>query len=108
MKGVAVKKNIFFLPQFLSRLHALKVQPFGSIAGYVKDDCPRLLINRDLVGDWEYYYEECPDKNYRDVAFKGDCDEGCLKLAELIGLKQELLDLVKSDHERLDRLIDKN
>ncbi len=89
----------------LSFLHSIiinsqKVQPFGSIAGYVNDDCPRLLINRELVSDWAYYKEN-PDQNYRDVAFEGDCDEGCLKLAELIGLKDELQELIKNDHERL-------
>ncbi|KAL7980756.1 hypothetical protein Chor_001910, partial [Crotalus horridus] len=33
-----------------------------------------------------------------DVAWLGDCDEGCLALAELLGWKEELEELVKNEH----------
>ncbi|XP_013908841.1 PREDICTED: NAD-dependent protein deacetylase sirtuin-2-like [Thamnophis sirtalis] len=38
------------------------------------------------------------EKAYRDVAWLGDCDEGCLALAELLGWKKELEELVKKEH----------
>jgi NAD-dependent deacetylase sirtuin 2 len=72
---------------------SLKVQPFGSIYNHVPEDCPRLLINREVVGEW-LEYEENPKLNYRDVALLGDCDNICLKLAEKLGFKKELLKMV--------------
>lgn len=78
---------------------SLKVQPFSLLPGFVADDCPRLLINRDLVGDWALYESE-PAKNKRDVAFQGDCDSGCLKLAQLLGFDKELRELVKNEQAK--------
>ena len=65
----------------------LKVFPFPELVDLV--DCPRLLINRDLVGNWANYKDD-PDSNYRDVAYLGDCDDGCTKLAELLGWTEDL------------------
>lgn len=60
----------------------------------VKDDCPRLLINREKVGQKAGIFSllgvtggmdfDGPD-NTRDVAWLGDCDEGCRLLAEKLG-----------------------
>lgn len=57
----------------------------------VEDDCPRLLINREKVGQKSGIFAmlgvsggmdfDSPD-NTRDVAWLGDCDEGCRLLAE--------------------------
>lgn len=74
---------------------SLKVYPFSSLVNFVRPECPRLLINRDLVGDWATYESAEDDQhhhedNYRDVAFLGDCDDGCDRLAELLGMKDEL------------------
>lgn len=74
---------------------SLKVYPFSSLVDYVPVDCPRLLINRDLVGDWAIYDED-PDSNYRDVAIQGNCDDGCQQLAEILGWQDELASLIKS------------
>jgi NAD+-dependent protein deacetylase sirtuin 2 len=79
---------------------SLQVQPFGSLSELVRRDCPRLLINNQLVGDFEFTIR-APD-NYRDVHFKGNCDDGCLRLAELLGWKQELIEMFKKDHERIE------
>jgi NAD-dependent deacetylase sirtuin 2 len=79
---------------------SLKVQPFGSIVNKVKDDCPRLLINNELVGDW-IDYEEDPDSNYRDVVIKGFCDESCMKLAKELGWDNDLKNLIEKDKQRL-------
>lgn len=38
----------------------------------------------------------------RDVAWLGDCDEGCLALAELLGWKKELQELVRKEHAAID------
>lgn len=61
----------------------------------VKDDCPRLLINREKVGQCSGVFAmlgmssgmdfDGPN-NTRDVAWLGDCDEGCRLLAEKLGL----------------------
>ena len=80
---------------------SLKVQPFGSIINGVRDDCPRLLINNELVGDW-VDYEDDPDSNYRDVVIKGFCDEGCMKLAEELGWHKELKNLIEKDSARFE------
>ncbi|NXB87457.1 SIR2 deacetylase, partial [Vidua chalybeata] len=39
---------------------------------------------------------------YRDVAWLGDCDSGCLALAELLGWKEELQELVRREHAAID------
>jgi NAD-dependent deacetylase sirtuin 2 len=83
---------------------SLAVHPFGSLIDYVRPDCPRLLINRDLVSDW-LRYEVYPDeKNHRDVAFQGDCDKGCAELAELLGFRKELFDLMTREEIRLNNV----
>ncbi|NXE02549.1 SIR2 deacetylase, partial [Chaetorhynchus papuensis] len=38
----------------------------------------------------------------RDVAWLGDCDSGCLALAELLGWKEELEELVQREHAAID------
>lgn len=60
----------------------------------MNDDCPRLLINREKVGQKSGFFAmlgvsggmdfDSPD-NTRDVAWLGDCDEGCRLLAEKLG-----------------------
>ncbi|NXP96011.1 SIR2 deacetylase, partial [Passerina amoena] len=39
---------------------------------------------------------------HRDVAWLGDCDSGCLALAELLGWKEELEELVQREHAAID------
>ncbi|NXD31482.1 SIR2 deacetylase, partial [Spelaeornis formosus] len=39
---------------------------------------------------------------HRDVAWLGDCDSGCLALAELLGWKEELEELVRREHAAID------
>lgn len=40
--------------------------------------------------------------NRRDVAFEGDCDEGCLYLADQLGFGDELREMVKREHAQID------
>ena len=82
---------------------SLLVNPFAKLTCMVDEDCPRLLINRELVGDFEPYISES-DENYRDVFIQGDCDDGCLKLAKKLGITKELINLQRKEHERLDNL----
>jgi len=42
-------------------------------------------------------------KNRKDVAWLGDCDEGCLKLADALGFGDDLRKLIASETERLTK-----
>jgi len=83
---------------------SLKVQPFGLLPQLVNKDCPRLLINRELVGDFFHSVKLDPDSNYRDVFLESSCDDGCLALAKLLGYHEELKKLMKDDYARIDKL----
>ncbi|GAB6020647.1 NAD-dependent protein deacetylase sirtuin-2 [Chamberlinius hualienensis] len=90
---------------------SLVVQPFASLVNRVGKNTPRLLINKEKVGQADSFMSflglgagldyDSPN-NYRDVAWVGTCDEGCECLAAEIGWKKELTDLVKREHDRLD------
>lgn len=88
---------------------SLVVMPFAALVDKVKDEVPRAYFNRELgegaVSDWLALLTgiktglQCnAEDNYRDVFVKGDCDAGCLKLAELLGWKAELEALYKEGH----------
>lgn len=92
---------------------SLKVMPFARLVQKVPEDCPRLLINKTKSG------HEIPllmriftqsdgllygrSNNKRDVAFIGDCDEGCLKLAQLLGWNEELQELAATRRRELEQ-----
>ena len=73
---------------------SLKVQPFASLVGLVRENVPRLLINRETVGtdaqpilqmlgfidDRALDFDD--ETRYRDACFLGDCDDGVRQLAE--------------------------
>nr|ACO15382.1 NAD-dependent deacetylase sirtuin-2 [Caligus clemensi] len=122
--GGVVKPDIVFfgesLPDRFSRLvfqdftscdlliimgTSLQVQPFASLVNRVRDTTPRLLINMEVVGDGgvnnfilRYMgmggMDFSSDRRYRDVAEIGKCDDGCKKLAEALGWKEELISLM--------------
>ncbi|KAM8982810.1 NAD-dependent protein deacetylase sirtuin-2, partial [Ara ararauna] len=69
---------------------SLQVQPFASLVSRVPTNTPRLLINKEKTGQSDPLMSlmgfGCgmdfdSDKAYRDVAWLGDCDKGCLELA---------------------------
>lgn len=68
---------------------SLQVAPFSLLPSFCHRNCPRVLINRDLVGEWD----RKNINNYRDVALLGDCDKIYLELADLMGFKNELEEL---------------
>lgn len=90
---------------------SLQVQPFASLVGKVPSKTPRLLINKEKTGQGDSLFgmlglgggmDFDSDKAYRDVAWLGNCDDGCLALAEFLGWKAELEELVKKEHATID------
>ncbi|XP_070805708.1 NAD-dependent protein deacetylase sirtuin-2 isoform X2 [Pituophis catenifer annectens] len=90
---------------------SLQVQPFASLVSRVPSNTPRLLINKEKTGESDPFMSlmglGCgmdfdSEKAYRDVAWLGDCDEGCLALAELLGWKKELEELVEKEHALIE------
>ncbi|XP_066249787.1 NAD-dependent protein deacetylase sirtuin-2 [Euwallacea similis] len=91
---------------------SLVVHPFAGLVDLVSSMTPRLLINREKVGQRTGIMammgvsgglEFDLKGNTRDVAWLGDCDDGCLALAEKLGWGDELTKLVKTEHERFDK-----
>lgn len=96
---------------------SLEVHPFASLADHVNDSCVRLLVNRELVGNrdsiWRLFSRHLFSGNSgrmefgmpesrRDVAWLGDCDDGVQAIADRLGFGDELRDLVKMEHQRID------
>ncbi|XP_056097611.1 NAD-dependent protein deacetylase sirtuin-2 isoform X2 [Rhinichthys klamathensis goyatoka] len=95
---------------------SLQVQPFASLVSRVSNSCPRLLINMEKTGQSEFGtglfafgggMDFDSDKAYRDVAHLSTCDDGCMALAELLGWKAELEEMVKREHALIDTKDDK-
>jgi len=91
---------------------SLVVQPFASMVDRVPRRCPRLLINREKAtgggflsflgvgGGLRFGNDENSDS--RDIFWKGDCDDGCQRLADLMGCGEELKAMVSQGHKELD------
>ncbi|XP_048736814.2 NAD-dependent protein deacetylase sirtuin-2-like isoform X2 [Ostrea edulis] len=92
---------------------SLKVQPFAKLPINVPDETPRLYINMEknvsgskhplavLVFGGGFKFDE--EDNYRDVFLQSPCDEGCSKLADLLGWGDELRYLVTKEHAKLEQ-----
>ena len=89
---------------------SLTVQPFASLVERVPSSTPRLLINMTKVGVEGHdpmalmmrllgrgggAFDFDSKKNTRDVARIGPCDDGCRELADLLGWKEELEEMIK-------------
>jgi len=76
---------------------SLVVYPFASLVNEVKENIPRLLLNKDPVAVWKRYEEDefAREFNYRDVFFHGPCDQGVQELAKLLGWDKELEEMLK-------------
>jgi NAD-dependent histone deacetylase SIR2 len=61
---------------------SLTVQPFASLPQFASEGVPRVLINKEIVGDF--------GSRLDDVMVLGDCDEGVRKLADALGWRDEL------------------
>eukprot|EP00940_MAST-03C_sp_MAST-3C-sp2_P001208 g1208.t1 len=70
---------------------SLQVSPFCNLHRKVGGRVPRLLINRDIVGEDGYNgFRFSAKKGCRDVASLGDCDATVTKLVEILGWTKEL------------------
>lgn len=93
---------------------SLAVQPFAGLANKCDSKTPRLLINRDPVGDPNMFGSFLTSvlglnpnfgtsgNSKRDVFLQSDCDEGCMRLAGLLGWEIELQELINESNRRLD------
>jgi len=61
---------------------SLTVHPFASLAGMVRESCPRVLINLDHVGDF--------GSRADDVILLGKCDEIVTELCKELGWEKQL------------------
>ena len=76
-------------------------------ADKVSADCPRVLINREQVGDVDEVLRALGFTkgfnfgagNYRDALFLGDCDEGVLKLCRLLDWEDDLHAVIAESDE---------
>nr|QHD64855.1 silent information regulator 1 [Gecarcinus lateralis] len=89
---------------------SLTVQPFAMLINNVPSSCPRLLINREKAGTVDPMMAmlqgmlsssgsglalDSP-RNTRDVALLGDCDDGCVKLVDMLDWKEDFEKLLTS------------
>ncbi|KAJ2453467.1 hypothetical protein EV183_002220 [Coemansia sp. RSA 2336] len=79
---------------------SLQVHPFASLIDRVSSSTPRLLVNRERVGEsgigrigFDFDGKHRGSALHRDALILGDCDEACLLLADHLGWKEELLKL---------------
>lgn len=77
---------------------SLSVQPFAGLVHKVRENVPRLLINREAVGPFKFCDMGCC---FRDVRYLSDCDSGVRALAEKIGWLSELEELYTQGHASL-------
>ncbi|KAJ2768345.1 NAD-dependent protein deacetylase sirtuin-2 [Coemansia nantahalensis] len=80
---------------------SLQVQPFASLVGDVGPSVPRLLINRERVGEgaghprgFDFDGRRGAGAVHRDALVLGDCDDACRLLADKLGWAEELAGLV--------------
>ena len=59
---------------------SLSVQPFGALPNRVPDTCVRVVINREPLRDTASLFDFDAPQNYRDVFFRGTCDDGVAAL----------------------------
>jgi len=77
----------------------LQVNPVASIPTFVSDSVPRVLFNRELVGDYDD-----TDASYRDVVELGNCDDGVRKFARMCGWEEELVENYNDVVGRADKI----
>lgn len=96
---------------------SLKVEPFASLVERVPENTPRLLINLEKTGENHGMFNTSSTSRYRtmmdsllgrranftDIFWKGSCDDGCLKLCQLLGWKQELLQLKEQGSKQFEK-----
>uniref|UniRef100_A0A7E4UTU6 NAD-dependent protein deacetylase n=1 Tax=Panagrellus redivivus TaxID=6233 RepID=A0A7E4UTU6_PANRE len=81
---------------------SLVVYPVAGIVDSVKSHTPRLLINLEPAGAKHLRYHK-KHGNKRDVFYQSSADDGCRKLAELLGYLPELEQLMAHEIKKLDQ-----
>lgn len=72
---------------------SLSVQPFYSLLQQVRENVPRLLINREAVGPFRFCnMESC----LRDVFIQAECDDGVIEFCRQLGWEDELRTIYRS------------
>lgn len=78
-------------------------------ADHVGGKVPRVLINRERVGEvdaallfWDHKKGFSFDERHRDALFLGDCDDGVRQLAELLGWESELEELINASGQQTE------
>lgn len=73
---------------------SLQVMPVAAVPQWVSPDCPRLLINRERVGDFAMSHRgerrAGVQPSRQDVFLEGDCDNGVRRLCQLMGWESDL------------------
>jgi len=84
---------------------SLKVQPVSLIPEILPSNVPRVLFNRELVGDFMVpdMSDDDQDSDFicRDVFEPGDCDDSVRKLCRLAGWEAELDRLHEESRQRV-------
>ena len=93
---------------------SLAVHPFAGLINHPCDDTPRLLVNREVVGEMDERMRKIAslvghgsgfnfgEGNHRDALFLGDCDAGFKELASLLGWSDELEELIEAGKAAAD------
>ncbi|DBB05735.1 hypothetical protein WJX77_006542 [Trebouxia sp. C0004] len=87
---------------------SITVQPFASLIDKVRSDVPRVLINREKVGEADPELKRLGvehgfnfgESNYRDVLYLDvlyNCDDGTNELCKLLGWTEDLQKLIKEN-----------
>jgi len=76
----------------------LFIIPLRSLPGKVRPNVPRLLCNKQIVGQrmgtGSFNFEPESNTRSRDALFLGNCDDGARELASLLGWQAELAELI--------------
>lgn len=69
---------------------SLQVPPTAYIPDMVS--CPRILLNRELVGNFKVSNDDDVDDYDRDLFESGNCDDSIVSIATILGWHDELLE----------------
>jgi len=66
---------------------SLMVMPVAGIPSWISSNCPRVLLNRELVGG---IGNGLGARTRNDIFLKGDCDDSVRNLCDLAGWTEDL------------------
>ena len=95
---------------------SLQVAPFSRLPDHTRSSCPRFLINREAVGPFTDLGSDVPSADdllsrilggssegrSGDMFWEGDADEGVRLLAEELGWREELEEMIAEGTKRLE------